>query len=594
MEAITSYYNDQQINELLMRLDIVDIVSETVKLTRKGNRYWGRCPFHQEKTASFSVTPDKNLFYCFGCHAGGNIFTYVMKRDGLEFKEAVEMLASKAGIELVQSKNKKYDEKRKNILEINHAAAEFYYQHLMGQKNSYAWEYLNKRKVGMDTCTDFKIGYAPDKWNVIEEYLLKKGFSERFIKESGIIKRSSQGDRYFDLFRNRIIFPIQQYNGEIVGFGGRVLDDGVPKYLNSPETEVYSKRNNLYGLFQARETIRRENEFLLVEGYLDCIKLYQNGIRKAVASLGTSLTIEQASLLRRYAEKAVVLYDGDEAGQREAIRAIDILREQDFMVDIVTLPGGSDPDEYLDLYGKEEFLHYIQNNKINCLEFKINRAVESEKDLDLAAVNRIINTIKNEIKTLHSEIDKDYYIKLLAKRLKLEENLVRREITVQNGPIKVADKNKSPILRNNIKYGNYSLEEKILSAMIRDSAVYEKIRSSVGLDFFSNIEYNTFIQCYDSLQGSSDSRIEQMVENDEDLPGQVVARVVFILDECSEPDPIEVDNFIRKIMMNKSRKYWQMIYQKLNALNGEGDFKALMNFILDLDTILNNTREGGI
>jgi len=537
-----------------MRLDIVDIVSETVKLTRKGNRYWGRCPFHQEKTASFSVTPDKNLFYCFGCHAGGNIFTYVMKREGLEFKEAVEVLAAKAGIELIQSKNKKFDEKRKNILEINRAAAGFYYQLLMEQKHFRAWEYINKRKINKDTCDNFKIGYAPDKWNVIEEYLLKKGFPERYIKESGIIKRSSNGDRYFDLFRNRIIFPIQQYNGEIVGFGGRVLDDGVPKYLNSPETEVYSKRNNLYGLYQARETIRRENEVLLVEGYLDCIKLYQNGIQKAVASLGTSLTTEQAVLLRRYAEKAVVLYDGDEAGQREAVRAIDILREQDFAVDVITLPGGSDPDEYLDSYGKEEFLHYIQNNKINCLEFKINRCIQSEKDLDLAAINRIINAIKNEIKLLHSEIDRDYYIKLLAKKLNLEENVVKREISGQNGSIKVGIKNKSPILRNNIKYGNYSLEEKILSAMLKNSSVYERIKLAIGLDFFHNTEYAQFIEYYDSLQGPSDFRIQQMAKDNNNLLEQVLARVVFILEDCDKVGSIEIDNFIRTIIMNRTRK----------------------------------------
>jgi DNA primase len=238
------YYSEQLLNDINQRIDISDIVSETVKLTRKGNRYWGLCPFHQEKTPSFSVAPDKNLFYCFGCHAGGNIFTYIMKRDGLDFAEAVEVLAGRAGValELNEGRSKREDEIKKRVLEVNQAAAQFFNQMLCQSTNPL--EYIKGRGVNLDTIKQFQLGYALDSWNALEEYLLKKGFDQHYIKLSGLIKRGKT-NRYYDLFRNRIIFPIAGYDGRIVGFGGRVMDDSLPKYLNTPETDIYSKRKHL-------------------------------------------------------------------------------------------------------------------------------------------------------------------------------------------------------------------------------------------------------------------------------------------------------------------------------------------------------------
>ncbi len=586
---MTRYYNDQLLNDITNRLDIVDIVSETVKLTRKGNRYWGLCPFHEEKTSSFSVTPDKNLFYCFGCHAGGNIFTYVMKRDGIEFGEAVEMLASRAGVQLTLStKNKKADQIRKNVLEINQAAAQFYNQALLSHQHQVAHDYMVRRGINQETIEEFKIGYAVDSWNALEEYLLKKGYPEQYIKISGLIKRSST-ERYYDLFRNRIIFPISQYNGDILGFGGRVIDDSMPKYLNTPETELYSKRRNLYGLYQAREAVRKENEVLLVEGYMDCVKIHQNGIKNCTASLGTAFTSEQAVLLRRYAEKVIILYDGDEAGQRETLRAVDILRDQELKVEIVTLPAEKDPDEYLELYGKEEFLHYIQNNKVTYLEFKINRHINQEKEMNLEGQRKIIDAVKKDINSLASEIEKDYYIKTLAKKLRLEENIVYREISSKNRDNRPIAENKSVKYRDNIEYGNYSLEEKILAAMLKKRQVFNKIKSSIGIDFFTEPEYQEFIFQYDLI-----GDLQQMIEIDDETMMPIIARIEFMMEDIGEIDDIGIDNFIRRIIMMKAKRRQRIIYHKLNILNTEGDFNSLMKFILEIDTILNKTREGGI
>ncbi len=585
---MSRYYNDQLLNDINSRLDIVDIVSETVKLTRKGNRYWGLCPFHEEKTSSFSVTPDKNLFYCFGCHAGGNLFTYLMKRDGLEFTEAVETLANRAGVRLTtSSRNHQADESRKRVLEINRAAAQFYHQMLLAQENQRSFLYVEKRGINRQTATEFKLGYAADAWNVLEEYLLKKGYPDKYIKMSGLIKRSST-DRYYDLFRHRIIFPISRYDGEIVGFGGRVMDDSLPKYINTPETEIYSKRRNLYGLYQAREAIRKENQVLLVEGYMDCIKIHQNEIRNCAAILGTATTAEQGSLLRRYAEKVLILYDGDEAGQRETMRSAEVLQEQGLKVEIVTLPGGKDPDDYLELYGKEEFSHYIQNNKVNYLGFKINRYISQVKEMNLDKQKEIINAVKSDINALNSEIEKDYYIKILAKSLRLEEGLVYREISSKNRDYTRELKNKSIKDRDNIEYGNYSLEEKILAAMLKNEQVYNRIKNSIGIDFFSDPVYKELINRREQPED-----LRQMSQGmDEDMIGKA-ARLEFMLEDIEEADEISINNFIRQVVLIKAKKRQRIISHKLNILKTEGDFNSIMRFILELDTILNKTREGG-
>ncbi|NLO22067.1 MAG: DNA primase [Syntrophomonadaceae bacterium] len=582
------YYNEQLLNDISQRIDIVDIVSETIKLTRKGNRYWGLCPFHEEKTSSFSVTPDKNLFYCFGCHAGGNIFTYIMKRDGLDFTEAVEMLAGRAGVTLeLSNRNRKEDGTRKRVLEVNQAAAQFFNQMLLSSQNKLAIDYIKGRGINLDTISQFQLGYALDSWNALEEYLLKKGYAQQYIKMSGLIKRSSN-DRYYDLFRKRIVFPIGSYDGKVVGFGGRVMDDSLPKYLNTPETDIYSKRKHLYGLHQARETIRKENQVLLVEGYMDCIKMHQNGIKNCVATLGTAFTIEQGVLLRRYAEAVIIIYDGDEAGQRETVRTAQVLQEQDLKVEILTLPSGKDPDDYLELYGKEEFLRYIQNNKITYLEFKINKYINQAKEMNFEAQKTIINAVKGDINALQSEIEVDYYIKNLAQKLRLEQGLVYREVSSKKRDVLPISKNKSSKDRDNIEYGNYSLEEKILAAMLKDPGVYARIQNTIGIDFISDPGYRELIS-----QCTHRGQLKQLVQVEDEKISSTAARLEFILEDIEEIDNVSIDNLIRQVAMTKAKRRQRILYHKLDILKTEGDFNSIMKFILEIDTILNETREGG-
>jgi len=588
-------FDDRNIQEISARLDIVDIVGETVKLTRKGNRYWGLCPFHAEKTPSFSVTPDRNMFYCFGCHAGGDIFSFVMKRDSLDFREALEMLAERAGVKLASTSGSKRElDQRKKVIEINWAAAEFYHRLLLSSEGKPACEYLFKRGINRETMDAYKLGYAPAEWNALEEYLLKKGFPEDQVKSSGLIKRNENKNSFYDLFRNRLMFPIFHYNGDIVGFGGRVLDDSLPKYINTPETDIYSKRKVLYGLFQAREAIRTANQALLLEGYMDCIKLQQTGVNNCTASLGTALTRDQASMLCRYTENVVILYDGDEAGQRETLRAADILTQEGLKVQVVTLPGGKDPDEFIEANGKEEFLQYIQNNMISHIEFKINRYLQAEKTLNLEAKVKIIKALKDDINRKTSEIEKDYYVKILAQKLMLEANLINRELRVIDSRSNLVNRNKTQISRDNIQYGNYSKDEKILAAMLKNPEVFARIKASLGLGFFARPEYAAMVNGYDSLEGSGEQKLKQLGElmNQKGLAASY-ARIIFLMEELNM-DETHINEFIRQVRAKRIEARWQRIYQQIIFLRSEGDFNHLLKFILNLDSFLNKTREGGI
>jgi DNA primase len=596
VEAMAKYEDEQNIREIESRIDIVELVSETVNLSRKGNNYWGLCPFHPEKTPSFSVNRDKQMYYCFGCHVGGNIFSFVMKRDGLEFKEALEILAAKAGIEIARPQDRKIIDQRKQIMAVNNAATQYYQEMLISQQGKIARDYLEKRGIISESISIFKLGYAPDEWNSIEEYLFKKGFPAETVKLSGIIKRSENQNRFYDLFRNRIIFPIFQYMQDVVGFGGRSLGDGLPKYLNTAETELFSKRKNLYGLSQARESIREANTVFLVEGYMDCIKLQQSGIKNVVASLGTALTEDQARILRRYTEQVIVLYDGDEAGQRETLRAITVLRAANLKVEVVSLPSGKDPDEYLDNYGKEGFLQYIQNNKYSDIEFKLNRYLLATPTLDLNSKINIINQLKDDIMCLTSAMEKDFYMKLLAQKLRVEENIVYQEFQLRyNRPSLIQNRNNIEILRDNNKYGNYGIQEKILAAMLKDDEVFTTIKNRIGINFFANPDYRALVAIYEQLQGEQAEKASDMrhIASAEGLEA-AYARVAMLMDEANPHEAREVEEFIKRVEQKKAEAVWQRVFDQLDMLGDTGDFDSVLSFILKLDRFTNATREGVI
>jgi len=591
---MTKYMDEQNIREIEARLDIVEIISETVQLNRRGNNYWGLCPFHPEKTPSFSVNRNKQMYYCFGCHAGGNIFSYVMKKEGLDFKEALELLAARAGIEIILPRDRKSLDKRKALIAVNNAATQFYADTLSSEKGRTARAYLEKRGLTPESISVFRLGYAPDDWNLVEEYLFKKGFAPEIIKASGLIKRSDNQNRFYDLFRNRIVFPIFMYNQDVVGFGGRSLGEAMPKYLNTAETELFSKRRNLYGLAQGRESIREKNSAFLVEGYMDCIKLHQAGIKNAVASLGTALTEEQASLLHRYAERVVVLYDGDEAGQRETMRAIKVLRAAGLQVEIVSLPPGKDPDEYIESYGKEGFWNYVKNNACSDIEFNLNRYIYTTPSLDLQAKIRIIGMLKPDIVDLPSALERDFYTKLLARKLEVAENLVGQELKTatgyrshKKGLPSVEGDSASPAKA-------ISLQERVLLAMLRDELIYDRVKQRIGITFFADSNYRDLIARYDGLAGDPNHKMSQLSRKASEWGiEEAWARIALLLDSDPHDYARDADEFMLRVEEKKAQRPWQNAAEEITNLGDKGTFDSVLTFILQLDKFGIGTREGG-
>jgi DNA primase len=330
---------------------------------------------------------------------------------------------------------------------------------------------------------------------------------------------------------------------------------------------------------------------------MDCIKLHQAGIKNVVASLGTSFTEEQARLLRRYTEKVLILYDGDEAGQRETLRAIDIITKTGIKVDVLTLPAGKDPDEYLQVFGKEEFWQYIKNNRCSYVEFKINRYIRSANMVNLDDKTMVIKHMQEDINSLDTEMEKDYYIKMLAQKLRVEENVIYRQYNL-NGrkQLYYTSTNKTQIIRDNNKYGNYGIQEKILAALLNNEEIFLKVKNAIGLDFFKNPQYKEIIRIFDELEGSHHDKMiilrETAVDKKLESP---FARISILMDEKDQlPDEIEIDRFISKVKMLKSQAHWQKVLNNVNNLGDRGDFTSMMQFILQLDRFLDDTQEGGI
>ena len=341
------YFSDEFIEEVRQKNDIVDVISGYVKLQKKGSSYFGLCPFHNEKSPSFSVSRQKQMFYCFGCSAGGNVITFIMEYENFTFVEAIRFLAERVGMEVPQMEYSK-EEKAKadlktTLLEINKLAAKYFYAQLKTEQASHAHSYLVKRGLTEETITSFGLGYSNKFSNDLYKYLKTKGYSDELLVKAGLITASEKG--VYDKFWNRVMFPIMDVNNRVIGFGGRVMGEGEPKYLNSPETPIFDKSRNLYGLNRARTT--RKNYFLICEGYMDVIALHQAGFNNAVASLGTAFTSGHASLIKRYVNEAYLTFDSDEAGTKAALRAIPILRECGITARVIRMNPYKDPDEFI-------------------------------------------------------------------------------------------------------------------------------------------------------------------------------------------------------------------------------------------------------
>ena len=413
-------YNFNNVDEIKSRCNIVDVIGRVVTLKKAGSSYKGLCPFHNEKTPSFSVDEGRQTYKCFGCGEGGDVIRFVEKYYSLDFMEAMEMLAKEYGVDL--KKSGRGSRVSKEDYEINRQAARFFYRALR-EKNNPGYTYMRRRGISDETLNTFGIGYADDVWTSLTDHLTGMGYKPEKLVELGL--SSEKDGRYYDKFRGRVIFPILDTSGRVIGFGGRIIADGEPKYLNSKESPVFQKKNNLYGLNITKEYVKKENRIILVEGYMDVISLYQAGIRNVSASLGTALTDNQARLIKRYTSDVILSYDADSAGQKAALRGLDVLYGEDIRARVLVVTDGKDPDEFIKSRGRDAYLQ-LADAALPYGDFKLMKAGEP---YDLSDSQQKLRYIRDALRILKGmkPVEADMYLGMLAEQTGISEQAIRQE-----------------------------------------------------------------------------------------------------------------------------------------------------------------------
>lgn len=487
-------YSEETIKEVQDRADIVEIVSEYTSLKKRGEKYIGLCPFHSEKTPSFNVDAGKQLFYCFGCGVGGNVFTFIMNKENLSFPEAVRYLADKFNIKLPENMDKEMSREfreRREYFRINRLAARYYNYCLLHTREGYkAMAYIKKRGLTEDTMEKFFLGYAPSSWDGFIKYARNKGIKIDTLEKIGLIIPRKDNKGYYDRFRNRIMFPIEDVTKNIIGFGGRALDESMPKYLNTPETPLFSKGDNLYAL----SMIKKDPvlDVIVVEGYMDCITLHQHGFKQTVASLGTALTKKQAALLKKYTDGVILSYDADEAGQAATVRGMDIMAQEGFRVKILSLPSGKDPDEVIKQRGSEHFQKLLTTS-MDLISYKLFLA---KRDINIQTPDGKLKFIKQAVGIL-TDIDNEPELEIHARKLAAELGISPQAIKKEVQKSKLANNGyeykKSQIRDNNKDFSKISpvtgfdkAERKLLKLIIENEEVRGNLEGQIDPRFFTN------------------------------------------------------------------------------------------------------------
>ena len=484
-------------DEIKSRCNIVDIVGRYVELKKAGGSHKGLCPFHNEKTPSFVVSESKQFFYCFGCGASGDVISFLMKIENIDFHTAISKLAEEYGIQMDKFGYRK-EGKKNEIYEMNREAAIFFYKNLTEKPNP-GYEYMKRRGLNPKTIAKFGIGFAEDDWHGLMNHLLEKKYSEEMMLEAGLLSRSK--GRSFDKFRNRVMFPIFNTRGKVIGFGGRTLGTDGPKYLNSPESSVFSKKNNLYGLNLTRQDINSSNCAILVEGYMDLVSLYRNGVTNVAASLGTALTEHQCSLLKRYTENVVLSYDADAAGQKAALRGIELLKAAGISARVLHISDGKDPDEFITKNGRQAFQALV-DQALPYADYKISVAREK---YDLSTSQGSIGFLKEirDILSGLSPVEADVYIKKIARETKISESAIRREVNESD------ERKRSPALMQEkvrVRTGERQEDRKIEGNEVLQMHFIKLF--SVNPDYFEQIKDYEFV-----FEDPAYYRIYQMIKN---------------------------------------------------------------------------------
>ncbi|MCW6082339.1 DNA primase [Clostridium botulinum] len=553
--------------------DIVDVISGDIKLKNSGRNYFGLCPFHHEKTPSFSVSQDKQIYKCFGCGEAGNVVTYVMKTKNVAFPEAIKILAERVNIDIEEDKKENTNNPKDKIYKINVDAARYFFNNLIINKN--AINYFLNRGVTKSIIKRFGLGYSKDSWDGLLRHLKTKGYTELDMLSAGLIIKSKNGS-YYDRFRNRVMFPVFDYRGKVIGFGGRVLNNAKPKYLNSPETMVFKKGINLYGLNYAVKE-NKDKVLIIVEGYMDCITLHQYGIKNSVASLGTALTTNQARLLKRYADKVIISYDSDTAGQLATQRGLEILKDVGLGVEILTVPDGKDPDQFVKAHGKESYLQLVKE-ALPLIEYKIKI---SKQDLNIGNKRQAIQYIDRYIKIIENldPVEKDMYIRRLSEETNIEIQTLYDQLNKKNQNSRKNGKEVNMLeafgQKLYLEPAYIRAERFILQLMFNYNNIYEYIKNSINeQDIIEETHKAIYKYIKDTLEDSNiqnkklhiETLCNKNVETSKEWVNILNTNFIYKEDESKK----FIDDAILNIKKYKLEKYKENLLKKIKEYEAQG------------------------
>ena len=584
-------YSDEIIDDVRQSNDIVDVISQYVRLKRSGRNYFGLCPFHNEKSPSFSVSPEKQIFHCFGCGVGGNVFTFLTKIEGINFVEAVQLLAERANIQLPTLENNMDSAKealKAKVYKVNEFTANYYHENLYKPESKIAQEYVKKRKLSNETLKSFQIGFS-GKFDELYRELKKQGFEDREILESGLVNKNERG-QFIDRYRNRLMFPICDARGRVIAFGGRVLDDSKPKYINSPENVVYSKGRHLYGLNVAKKYDIKKR-LLIVEGYMDVISLHQREIHNVVASLGTALTQQQGYLLRNHTEQIILSYDSDEAGQTAKVRAMEILQNMGCDIRVLQMEGAKDPDEYVIQYGNARFQNLV-DKAISVIEFKVKILRQS---LNLENTNdkiKFLNEIAKLISKIDNSMEREVYIEKIAKEYDVSKEAIYAGVNKltykETSDEKILNKTK-PVIKHseNINTNNVSeaikrRENTVLAILLSgDISVYQIIKQNIQVEDFKDIINQKIARKLYEEFDNGNSNINAIIDN---LSEEEQNHITMIMAEDYGIDDVEkaIDDVIQSYEKEKLNERKFKILETLENQTEEKIRKELEKELSDI------------
>jgi DNA primase len=547
------------IDKIRASVDIVDVIGEYVQLKKQGRNYFALCPFHSEKTPSFSVSPDKQIFHCFGCGVGGNVFTFIMEIEGISFPEAVRLLGEKAGIDvpLEGNQNSQTNDRLAILYHGMELLTKFYHKLLLDERyGKKALDYLRKRGFTGETIRRFQIGYAVPSWEAATRFLERRNLPLPLFEQVGLLSKRQFDGKIFDRFRDRIMFPIRDAKGRTVAFAGRVLGDQKPKYLNTPESNIFHKGRILFGYDSARPAIKRKNEVVLFEGYADVIRAYQAGIDNGVASMGTSLTEDQARLLTRNAEKIIICYDSDEAGTNAAFRAAEMLMGFGRTIKIARMPAGLDPDDYITRYGGERFRNDVIGASQTVMAFKMQYLKKGKNMNDEGDRLRYIEEVLREISTLNQAVERDHYLRQLADEFSLSLDALKQ----QQYQIYRRRKRKEEDSRHEsrpIPYRNgqrhllpahLAAERQLLAHMMRDADIAAEVMNAIGASFHDDLHQALAAHLYAYYEEGRSPDVAAFIEKLEDPQLKQAATAIAMMEISEQASRQEIEDYIARIL----------------------------------------------